>query len=353
MELFGKYLNRYGARVMIPANISSKSILISLESIDNYGIPKDRHSAKWSLKHEGKLYPPKYVISIANRLENGQEWPPEKFSGGRETNQFLENLGFQIIGTGSKATAYPLESHSWRAISDTVAIKMMDKSSFLHHGSGVPRDFKAFFEQDQLSPTESVDIKLIHKGVRYDAHFQMDKPLERMRLFWLSDFADLIKTSLPEWHQAFSMGKKLDFDRPEMRFEKIKDSEYQVDFIRPDEIELDIDSEAAEEVEARPEGATRHYYGKRHERDPVNRRRAIEIHGYKCAVCGFDFEAVYGERGKGFIEVHHTKPLSEVSEAIVIDPATDLVPVCSNCHRMIHRRKDDVLSIVGVKNLLK
>jgi 5-methylcytosine-specific restriction protein A len=71
-----------------------------------------------------------------------------------------------------------------------------------------------------------------------------------------------------------------------------------------------------------------------------------------CCICGFDFELAYGERGKGFIEIHHTKPLSEVDEEIFINPETDLVPVCSNCHRMIHRRKDDILSVEEIKRFL-
>ena len=95
------------------------------------------------------------------------------------------------------------------------------------------------------------------------------------------------------------------------------------------------------------------YYGKRYERDPKNRKKAIELHGTTCAVCGFDFEKVYGERGKGFIEVHHTEPLGSLSEEKIINPQTDLVPVCSNCHRIIHRRKDHVLSISEVKKLLQ
>jgi hypothetical protein len=65
---------------MIPENITIESILKSLDYIDRNGIPKDRHSVRWSLKHEGILYPPKYVISIANKFETGEEWGPEHFS---------------------------------------------------------------------------------------------------------------------------------------------------------------------------------------------------------------------------------------------------------------------------------
>ena len=70
-------------------------------------------------------------------------------------------------------------------------------------------------------------------------------------------------------------------------------------------------------------------------------------------MCRFDFEKSYGERGKGFIEVHHIKPLSSSNEEMIINPETDLVPVCANCHRMIHRRKDHILSIEEMNSLIE
>jgi 5-methylcytosine-specific restriction protein A len=57
-----------------------------------------------------------------------------------------------------------------------------------------------------------------------------------------------------------------------------------------------------------------------------------------CEVCGFDFKTVYGERGEGFIECHHTRAL-ETLETESKTNVRDLVLVCSNCHRMIHRRR--------------
>jgi len=61
-----------------------------------------------------------------------------------------------------------------------------------------------------------------------------------------------------------------------------------------------------------------------------------------CKACSFDFESVYGELGKGFIEIHHVKPVYAYEDTdlnIVISEALEnVVPLCSNCHRMIHRR---------------
>ena len=85
------------------------------------------------------------------------------------------------------------------------------------------------------------------------------------------------------------------------------------------------------------EGATRPVMVNAYERDRNARAACIAHYGACCLVCGFDFEAQYGERGKGVIDVHHLKPLSEVSPRYQVDPITDLRPVCPNCHTIIHR----------------
>jgi 5-methylcytosine-specific restriction enzyme A len=89
----------------------------------------------------------------------------------------------------------------------------------------------------------------------------------------------------------------------------------------------------------------------RYERSPAAREAALKAHGHICSVCEFDFEAVYGERGRQFIEVHHLEPLHEAAYPRHTDPARDLRPVCSNCHRIIHRR-DPMLSIDQMRELI-
>jgi HNH endonuclease len=62
----------------------------------------------------------------------------------------------------------------------------------------------------------------------------------------------------------------------------------------------------------------------------------IKKHGHLfCEGCGFDFEACYGERGSGFIEAHHTVPISQLTGA-TLTQVKDLRMLCSNCHRMVH-----------------
>ena len=78
------------------------------------------------------------------------------------------------------------------------------------------------------------------------------------------------------------------------------------------------------------------------------RSKCIEHFGAWCQGCRFEFESTYGAIGKGFIEVHHRKPISRSQGVYKINPTKDLIPLCSNCHAMVHR-KSKMLSIVELR----
>lgn len=84
------------------------------------------------------------------------------------------------------------------------------------------------------------------------------------------------------------------------------------------------------------EGAVRQVLVSIYERDPVARAECLKRHGFRCAVCNVSFEECYGNIGKGFIHVHHKKPLATCRKPYRINPERDLVPVCPNCHAMLH-----------------
>ena len=75
----------------------------------------------------------------------------------------------------------------------------------------------------------------------------------------------------------------------------------------------------------------------RYEQDPDARRACIAHYGTSCAACGFSFEQKYGEIGRDFIPVHHLVPASQLGSSYELDPISDLVPLCANCHAMAHQ----------------
>jgi hypothetical protein len=95
----------------------------------------------------------------------------------------------------------------------------------------------------------------------------------------------------------------------------------------------------ADEVQSRPtlyEGAVIQITVNRYERNREARAECIAHYGTKCQGCGENLEETYGERGAGFIHVHHIVPLSTIREGYEVDPIGDLRPVCPNCHAMLH-----------------
>lgn len=91
------------------------------------------------------------------------------------------------------------------------------------------------------------------------------------------------------------------------------------------------------------EGAVVQVTSNKYERDPKLRDKCIRHYKKKdgrlcCQACEMDFVSKYGKKlGKGFIHVHHKFPLSLGGGQHSVDPINDLVPLCPNCHAMIHR----------------
>ena len=89
-----------------------------------------------------------------------------------------------------------------------------------------------------------------------------------------------------------------------------------------------------------------------YERDKNARKICLDKFGYTCKVCGFNFEENFRPIGKGKIHVHHIVPISEYKSEYILNPETDLIPVCPNCHLMLHCKKEP-FTIEELKNIIK
>lgn len=119
-----------------------------------------------------------------------------------------------------------------------------------------------------------------------------------------------------------------------------------------DECAADLESRV-DVPNGRTEGKKVLVFSTRYERSRDNRTAAVRHHGTRCMACGFDFEEAYGEVGRGYVEVHHVVPIAETDEEVTIDPSKDLVCLCANCHRMVHRNRHAILSVAELRALLK
>ncbi|MEY9775644.1 HNH endonuclease [Arthrobacter sp. MW3 TE3886] len=90
----------------------------------------------------------------------------------------------------------------------------------------------------------------------------------------------------------------------------------------------------------------------KYEHSPDARRVCVAHHGTSCAACGFSFEIAYGEIGKDFIPVHHLVPVSQLGSRYELDPVTDLVPLCANCHAMAHHGVRTPRSVAELRRIM-
>ncbi len=125
----------------------------------------------------------------------------------------------------------------------------------------------------------------------------------------------------------------------------------------PKAVLSDLEAESNEEeerVSLGREGTIKAVVSRRRERSPTLRAAALRIHGYRCQICDFSFADTYGEWGKGFAEVHHLLELSQAADSGVdTNPETDLAVLCSNCHRMVHRKPKRALTLGELRQIIE
>lgn len=112
-----------------------------------------------------------------------------------------------------------------------------------------------------------------------------------------------------------------------------------------------LDNTNKAEEQERLEGRIAEATVLRRQRNRAARQRCLEDSGYTCYICGFNFEVFYGSIGKNFLEVHHTKPLASYDDEHLI-PQSELVALCSNCHSMVHSKRE-VFDVDELKKIVE
>lgn len=122
-----------------------------------------------------------------------------------------------------------------------------------------------------------------------------------------------------------------------------------------DKVDCTIPEELNENIKY-TEGTSKTIVVNAYERNAKAKKACIECYGndYKCQICGFKFADKYGAEFKNKIHVHHIKPISEIGKEYKIDPKKDLLPVCPNCHMILHSKGNgQTYSVEEVKTMLK
>lgn len=206
--------------------------------------------------------------------------------------------------------------------------------------------------KDQVNPEEffckpPAEIKFIDKASKsyFLFPFKKEKNGEH-RLSRLRAFFELKNASVDD---KVVIRKKI---------KKDKSIFFEIDLIRLNTLSnikeeyLFANEFSPEEEALLPEGAKVKVTVNRYERSKEARDQCLEYWKLSCSVCKMKFEEVYGEIGKGYIHVHHKVPIAEIGTSYKVDPINDLIPVCPNCHSMIHKGKPKPFTIDEIKEKL-
>lgn len=308
------------------------------KSIWNYGVKAASHDTKLIAPTERT-----YVIPTYRDEEGGYGQSPLWYASKRPD---IKESVFNYIQ--KQMSGYPIKSHSWNVLSETIAEKKLDHSAFEHNGTGIPKEIVSFFD---YSPKKgNIDVTLNYNSQEYSAHFAPD-PKGRTRLSWRTDFKNCLLSFFPE--KKHSNGK--------MRLIKSGANTYNVELVQPkfksiaeavndgqgnDESELEV---VAPHLEKKTHSL--------HRRVDRNSKLIKDVKRHKearCEACGMSFTDVYGSIGEGFIEAHHLIPLSKLEANMLkeYDPIKDFAVLCSNCHRMIHKMENPA-DVESLRKLLK
>jgi 5-methylcytosine-specific restriction protein A len=169
----------------------------------------------------------------------------------------------------------------------------------------------------QLCYLSSENILKIYPSIENFHHYFIQiAATKRKRTSWYKSFSPDIIRYINEVNQKYTPFPSYS-------------NEYKEIFLQPEEIPFHNEF---------CEGALTTVTVNSYERNNQAREACIKIWGCYCQCCGMNFEDEYGEIGKNFIHIHHKNPLSDINAKYQVQPDTDLIPVCPNCHSMLHKR---------------
>lgn len=151
----------------------------------------------------------------------------------------------------------------------------------------------------------------------------------------------------------------LDVNIPDKAKQKLKDFilnkriENELNEIDPENFPEDIIKQRAEDLEILEQKKLAHHLLFEGRISYVNKQKIKSVLGYKCMACGMELKDKYGELGKGYIELHHIVPYSDMhqnDERVL--KISDFYVLCPNCHSMIHKL-DDVADLELLKNIVE
>jgi 5-methylcytosine-specific restriction protein A len=315
----------------LPDTITKSDIVRAFHELDAGRSHNFADSTEYDVLFEGRRYPPKAVVGVAAELITGQRYVPRDFSGGLDSKCFriLDGAGFEVV----EKEALPATSKSLRP---TLQFDSPQEEAFheemisLYARTGAATGGAYWPHRFMQSVKKHGGLvrakKLLSANAKSDG-FERLAEVNR---------ADLSVEALVLEPRFSSLFTKEELAIAEKRLSGLPSSAFPTEAGKPAE-------RLAEELpddEDFIEGAATKVKVNRYERDQKARAACLKHFGAICQVCGLDFAERYGaDLGEGFMHVHHKRPIHTLKAKYKVKPKKDLVPVCPNCHAMLHRKE--------------
>jgi 5-methylcytosine-specific restriction protein A len=288
--------------------------------LEKYGFGSSRG---WMLRGEdGHEYDAKAVLGAAHGFQHPARGPltADQFHGGEPTARRLRAMGFTV--TEPSATRNPV----WSRDELILALDL-----YVRHRPTFPDDR----HPDVIELSGLLNRVAALSGVSRVANFRNPNGVAMK----LQNFRRLDPDQHGKGLSGGGRGEEAVWSAFFHNHNRLRDTATAIRAAvsGPSTLELSNEPEEGEEAEEGCVLTRLHRYRER-DRGIVARRKsqALRQHGaLRCEACGFDFSHQYGKRGAGFIECHHTKPVS----SLIAGERTklqDLALLCANCHRIIH-----------------
>lgn len=275
-------------------------------------------------------------------------WNPEKWSKWTDPNNgpYIEKNIEELKTTGKVTLLWSCRSHK--------SIRPGDRAFFAKVGS-TPRGIFAsgtvvsepFLSKHWSGENNDVPGVLIEFDVLLNPEKEPILSLDLRTLFSLKNYKPKTNENISNrnWSPQ-SSGISIRHET----VEKLEKTWF--DFLRTQNIHNNPFSTYSDKTQAFIEGSATQVLQTRYERNIYARNECLNLYGYSCSVCNFDFEKFYGNLGFKFIQVHHLTQVATIKQEYQVNPVQDLRPVCPNCHSMLHKQSPP-LTIDELKEIIK
>jgi len=329
----------------LPDKINRGILSQAIREIDSGRSHNFADSTEYDLLFEGRRYPPKAVVGVAAEIATGESYAPRDFSGGVDSKCFriLERAGFTIVEKSEHGRLSTFPRERKRVVSAATEKDFHEEMESLYARTGEATGgayWPSYFLRDVR---EKGGLAVAKKLLAPDAKSTGFGKLAEVRR------ADLSVEAIALNERFVHLFTKDELKTARERLASLPFDAFPADAGKPAERlpdELPDDEEFIE-------GAAKTVKVNRYERDQKARAACLKHFGAVCQVCGLDFAERYGaDIGEGFMHVHHKRPIHTLKSSYKVNPKKDLVPVCPNCHAMLHR-KEPPLDIEQLRARLK